>query len=84
MTSCRIPRPLILAVVLVLAGCAAHVLPVVHSDVERLRIAHAMHDRGHYSDAIELLKVYITNASGTAQVDEAIYLLADSYLRQKE
>lgn len=75
---------LTLALALALSGCAGHVLPAIHSDAERLRIARELHDRGHYGEAIELLKAYTTSASGTAQVDEAIYLLADSYLRQKE
>ena len=68
----------------VLAGCGAHVLPTFHSESERLRVARERHDAGDCAEAIPLLKTYVLNAVGTAQVDEGIYLLGDCYLRTKE
>jgi len=67
-----------------LSGCGGHVLPEIHSDADRLSTARRLRDQGSYLDATELLKTYISSSSGTAQVDEAVYLLGDCYLRQKE
>ena len=69
---------------LALAGCGASVLPSVHSESERLPLARRFYDRGDYRDAIEMLKTFISSSGGSAQVDEAIYLLGDSYLKIKE
>ena len=70
--------------VVALAGCGASILPSVHSESERLPLAKRLYDRGDYRDAIELLKTFISGSGGSAQVDEAIYLLGDSYLKIKE
>ncbi len=78
---CRAP---VVALALLLAGCGAHVLPAMHSESERLAAARRLRDEGDCGEAIELLKTYITNAAGTAQVDEAVYLLGDCYLRTKD
>ena len=67
-----------------LAGCGSHVLPTIHSERERLTLARERHDAGDCVVAIELLKNFVLNAAGTAQVDEAIYLLGDCYLRTRE
>jgi len=67
-----------------LAGCGAHTLPEIHSETERLATARRLHAEGDNSDAIELLKVYSTGASGAADVDEAIYLLGQCYLGIKD
>lgn len=68
---------------LLLAGCGAAVLPAIHSEAERLTVARRLHAQGDYPQAIELLKAYALNNAGAADVDEAIYLLGDSYLRAK-
>ncbi len=72
------------ALVLLCSGCAAGALPPVTSDADRLSLARAYHERGNCDDAITLLKSYVTSASGSANVDEAIYLLGDCYVRTKE
>jgi outer membrane protein assembly factor BamD len=68
----------------ILAGCGAHTLPEIHSETERLATARHLHAEGDDADAIELLKVYSTGASGAADVDEAIYLLGECYLAIKD
>jgi outer membrane protein assembly factor BamD len=75
---------MLLAGAILLGGCAAGVLPSIHSEGERLSLARRLHDRGNCSQAIELLKTYIANAAGAAEVDEAIFLLGHCYLRTKE
>ena len=67
-----------------LAGCGAHALPEIHSETERLATARRLHADGDDADAIELLKVYTTGASGAADVDEATYLLGECYLAIKD
>lgn len=77
-------RGLVLALVVLAAGCGAHVMPEVFSDSERLRIARELADKRRYLDAVELLKAYVASSGGSAQVDEAVFLLGWCYLRQKE
>src|SRR6476661_670015 len=85
MRSRRLVRPwMAVCLALGLVGCGASVLPSVHSESERLPLARRFYDRGDYRDAIELLKTFISGSGGSAQVDEAIYLLGDSYLKIKE
>ncbi len=67
-----------------LAGCGAGVLPSVHSESERLEAARRMIEHGNNTDAIELLKTYIANNAGSAEVDHAIYLLGQCYLSGRE
>ena len=68
----------------VLVGCGAGVLPQVHSEPERFATARRLSERGHYAEAIELLKTYVANNGGSADVDAALYLLGECYLRSKE
>lgn len=63
-----------------LAGCAAHTMPEIHSESERLDVAENLMHHGHYLDATELLKSYIQRNAGTAQVDGAICMLGECYL----
>lgn len=70
--------------VLVLAGCGASTLPAIHSEEERLAAARRLLDRGEYTSASELLKVYVANNAGSAEVDQAIYLLGYAHLKNKE
>ncbi len=78
------PVLLALAVLASLAGCGAGVMPPVHSETERLQLARQMAARRNYSDAVELLKTFIANNAGSAEVDHAIYLLGECYANQKE
>jgi outer membrane protein assembly factor BamD len=72
------------ALALALAGCGASTLPAVHSEAERLdhgRRALASRD---YNIAIELLKGYVANNAGGADVDLAIEMLGEAYLKIHE
>lgn len=81
----RVVRPLAFAAGLfALAGCAGSSLPTIRSDTDRLAVAYRLHDDNHCAAAVELLQPYIASSGGTAQVDEAIYLLGDCYLKLKE
>jgi outer membrane protein assembly factor BamD len=78
-------RPLVLvAFAGLVAGCGASTIPSVHSETERLdqgRRALAKHE---YNVALELLRSYVTNNAGGADVDQAIELLGESHLRIKD
>lgn len=74
----------VLMVLPCLVGCGAAVLPTIHSDSERLVVAKRMLADGDYAEAVELLKSYISSSGGSANVDEAIFLLGRSYLGQRE
>lgn len=82
----RWPRRLaaIAALGLLLAGCAASTIPAVHSEQERLALARRSMARGDYNVAVELLKAYVVNNAGGADVDLAIELLGESSLHLKE
>jgi outer membrane protein assembly factor BamD len=73
-----------LLLALLAVGCGAHMLPAMRSDSERLATARRLREQGDCADAIEVLKTYLTNAAGAAQVDEAVYWLGDCYLRTKD
>jgi outer membrane protein assembly factor BamD len=79
--ACGIAGTLVLAVI---AGCGGHTLPEIRSNPDRIAAARRLHAEGDYGPAIELLNAYIASAGGAADVDEAIYLLGDSYLKSKE
>jgi len=67
-----------------LAGCGASTIPAVHSEPERLAQGrHALGQRD-YAVALELLKTYVANNAGGAEVDQAIELLGEANLRIKE
>ena len=81
----RARYPAAAAVFLVfLAGCAAGTLPSVHSETERLATARALVAKHDYTDAITMLKTYITNNPGSNEVDHAIYLLGECELQSKD
>jgi len=67
-----------------LAGCGASVLPAVHSEAERLALARRLMQQHHYANAVELLKGYIDTNAGSADIDTAIDLLGECYLRTKD
>lgn len=64
-------------------GCAASIIPAVHSEPERLALARRLAGRRQWPAAIELLKTYVDHNAGSAQVDEAIYLLGECELKSK-
>jgi outer membrane protein assembly factor BamD len=67
-----------------LAGCGGHVLPEIHSEADRLSTARRLYAEREYAGAIELLKTYTESAGGSADVDDAIYLLGACYLGTHE
>jgi len=69
---------------LALAGCGAGVLPPIRSEEERLAVARQLLDRGEYVAATELLRTYVANNAGGADVDQAIYLLGHAHLKTKD
>lgn len=69
---------------LALAGCGASTLPQIHSENERLASARRLMVQRDWGIAAELLTTYVQNNGGSAQVDEAIYLLGECHLRLKD
>ena len=67
-----------------LAGCGAGTIPAIHSEAERLEVARRLVARGENTVAIDMLKTYVANNGGSAEVDEALYLLGGCYLRTKD
>jgi outer membrane protein assembly factor BamD len=67
-----------------LGACSASTLPAVHSETERYETAQRLAAKKDYFDAIELLKTYTTNNAGSAEVDHAVYLLGECYLKSRE
>jgi outer membrane protein assembly factor BamD len=67
-----------------LAGCGASTVPAVHSEPERLAQGRRALERREYNVALELLKSYVANNAGGADVDQAIELLGEAHLRIKE
>jgi len=86
--SCRARRlllPLALGVLAgALAGCGASTMPAVHYEPERLAQGRRALEQRDYDIAIELLKSYVANNAGGAEVDQAIELLGEANLRIKE
>jgi outer membrane assembly lipoprotein YfiO len=81
----RLLRPLVIgAFAGLLAGCGASTIPAVHSEPERLAQGRRALERHEYNVALELLKAYVTNNAGGADVDQAIELLGECNLRIRE
>lgn len=81
----KLPRRLAALFLLAsLAGCGASVIPSVRTDAERLETARRLAAEGERFAAIELLRNYVERNAGASDVDEAIYLLGECYLGQKE
>ena len=75
---------LLACLALALHGCGAGVIPPVHNDAERLAAARQLAAKGKCGPAIDLLKIYVADNAGSADVDEAIYLLGECHLKMKE
>jgi TolA-binding protein len=69
---------------LALAGCGASVIPEVHSEGERLAVARRFAASGDIANSVEMLKGYIDRNGGAADIDQALYLLGECYLKEKE
>jgi outer membrane assembly lipoprotein YfiO len=65
-------------------GCGGSVLPQVHDEGGRLELARRLYAKGDAALAIEALAPFTTSGSGSANVDEAVYLLGLCHLKQKE
>ena len=86
------PRPVrrwsalagLVALAALLAGCGASTIPAVHSEPERLEQGRRALQQHEYNVAIELLKTYVANNAGGADVDLAIEMLGEAQLRIKE
>jgi len=59
-------------------------MPAIHSEQERLAVARSLLERGEHVTAGEVLKTYIANNAGSADVDVAIYLLGRARLMGKD
>ena len=79
-----LPRAAVSLIAAVLASCAAVSRPAIHSEPERLEVARRLAKDREWLSAIEQLKTYIERNGGSAQVDEAIYLLGECYLKSKD
>lgn len=73
-----------LALAGLLAGCGASTIPAVHSEPERLALGRRALERQEYNVAVELLKSYVANNAGGADVDLAIEMLGEANLRIRE
>jgi outer membrane protein assembly factor BamD (BamD/ComL family) len=67
-----------------IAGCGGSVIPQIRSEPERMTVAKQLLASGDESGAISLFKGYIDRNTGASDIDAAIYLLGEAYLRQKE
>jgi outer membrane protein assembly factor BamD len=80
----RLRRLAFVALAGLLAGCGGSTLPAIHSEPERLVLGRRALLNHEYNVAIELLKGYVENNAGGADVDQAVELLGESYLGAKE
>ncbi len=67
-----------------LAGCGASIMPQIHNEADRIIVARRMYDKGEYAVVVELLNSYTTTGTGSADIDQAVYLLGNAYMKQKE
>jgi len=68
----------------VLLGCGASTVPSIHSEPERLTVARQLMEKRQWMVASDLLKSYIANSAGSKDVDEAIELLGECLLHNKD
>lgn len=79
-----LPLWISIVLALTLGGCGASTMPVVRSESERLDVARQMMAKRQWLIASDLLKTFIANNPGHANVDEAIFLLGETYLQLKD
>ncbi len=66
------------------AGCGASIVPQIRNDADRLTVARRLHDQGENAVVVEVLSAYTTTSGGSADIDQAVYLLGLAYLSQKD
>lgn len=66
------------------AGCGAAVVPQIMNDAGRVPLARQLFERGDYALAAEVLTAYAQSGAGNADIDQAVYLLGLTYLRQRD
>jgi outer membrane protein assembly factor BamD len=67
-----------------LTGCGAAIVPQIHNDSDRITVARRLYDKGEYAIVVEVLNAYTTTGTGSADIDQAVYLLGNAYLMQKD
>jgi outer membrane assembly lipoprotein YfiO len=68
-----------------LAGCGAAIVPQIHNEADRIVVARRLYDKGEYTLVVELLNSYTTTTgNGAADIDQAVYLLGNAYMKQKD
>lgn len=79
-------RPALAAATLaaLVVGCGAHVVPQIMNDSARVPLARSLYEKGDYTLAAEVLTSYAQSGAGNADIDQAVYLLGLTYLRQKD
>lgn len=76
--------PALAALAALLAGCGASVLPQIMNDSARVPLARQLLDKGDLALAVEVLSSYAQSGAGSADIDQAVYLLGVTYLRQRD
>jgi outer membrane protein assembly factor BamD len=67
-----------------LAGCGGSIMPQIHDEGGRLELARQLYAKGDAALAIEVLAPFSTSGNGSANVDEAVYLLGLCHLRIRD
>ena len=79
-----LPAMALLAATALLPGCGGSVLPQVHDEGGRLDLARRLYAKGDAALAVEALAPFSTSGSGSANVDEAVYLLGLCHLKMRD
>ncbi len=75
---------LVTAALALLAGCGGSVLPQIHDEGGRLELARRLYAKGDAALAIEVLAPFSTSGNGSANVDEAVFLLGLCHLKTRD
>ena len=75
---------IVVAALALVTGCGGAVLPQIHDEGGRLELARRLYAKGDATLAIEVLGPYSTSGSGSADVDQAVYLLGLCHLQLKD
>ena len=67
-----------------LAGCGAAIVPQIHNEANRMAVARRLYDKGDYAIVVDMLNSYAATGSGSADIDQAVYLLGNAYMKQKD
>lgn len=65
-------------------GCGGATIPPITNPADRLPVAKRLAAEGDCVAAVDLLKTYIATNAGSADVDEAIYALAECHMKTKD